>query len=97
MEKEDILRLSTLARIKVSDEEAESLKGDVSAVLEYVSVVNDITAEAGVTKEVGAVYNVFREDEITVEPNTHTEDLLAEAPETKGRYLAVKKILNTED
>lgn len=96
MEKEDILHLGNLARIKISDEEAESLKGDITSVLEYVSVVNDIAAAADMTKQVGAVYNVFREDEITVEPESFTEDILAEAPERKGRFVAVKKILNTD-
>lgn len=96
MNKEDILRLGNLARIKISDEEAEALKGDVTAVLEYVSVVNDIAASSDLTKEVGAVYNVFREDVVTVAPGAHTEDLLAEAPDRKGQYVSVKKILNTD-
>lgn len=96
MEKEDILHLGNLARIKISDDEAEALRGDITAVLEYVSVVNDIAAEADLTKEVGAVYNVFREDKVTVAPGAHTDDLLAEAPATKGRFLSVKKILNTD-
>lgn len=96
MEKEDILHLGNLARIKISDEEAEALRDDISSVLSYVSVVNDIAAEADVTKEVGAVYNAFRADEVTVEPDAHTEDLLNEAPETKGRFLTVKKILNID-
>jgi aspartyl/glutamyl-tRNA(Asn/Gln) amidotransferase C subunit len=96
MNKDDILRLGTLARIKISDEEAEALKGDITAVLEYVSVVNDIAASSDLTKEVGVVYNVFREDVVTVAPGTHTEDLLAEAPARKGQYVSVKKILNTD-
>lgn len=96
MEKKDILHLGNLARIKISDEEAESLKDDITAVLKYVSVVNDIAADSDLTKKTGAVYNVFREDEITTPANTHTENLLREAPETKGRYLSVKKILNTD-
>tara|TARA_B100000745_G_scaffold273804_1_gene202381 strand:+ start:489 stop:779 length:291 start_codon:yes stop_codon:yes gene_type:complete len=96
MEKQDILHLANLARIKISDDEVEALRTDITSVLEYVSVVNDIAAEADLTKEVGAVYNVFREDAVTVEPNAHTEDLLAEAPATKGRFLAVKKILSND-
>jgi len=96
MEKEDILHLGNLARIKISDEEAEALRSDSANVLSYVSVVNDIATEADVTKEVGAVYNAFRDDEVTVEPDAHTEDLLNEAPAKKGRFLAVKKILNTD-
>jgi len=90
------MKLGTLSRVRITDEEAESLGTDIDAVLEYVSVVNEITADEGVTKKVGAVYNVFREDEVTVEPGVHSDDLLAEAPETKGRFLKVKKILTTQ-
>ena len=96
MNKDDILRLGELSRIRISDQEAESLGKDIDAVLEYVSVVNEITAEEGMTKKVGAVYNVFREDEVTVEAGSHTEALMAEAPQVKKDRLVVKKILNTD-
>lgn len=95
MKKEDILHLGKLSRIKISDDEAEKLLGDIDAVLSYVSVIDEITADTGVTKKVGAVYNVFREDVVTVEAHEHTETLLAEAPKRKGQHLAVKKILST--
>ena len=96
MNKEEILKLGTMARIAISDDEATALSADVESVLKYVSVVNEITAEEGVTKKVGAVYNVFREDEITVEPGSHTEALMAEAPKVRKERLEVKKILNTD-
>jgi len=96
MNKDDILHLGELARIRISDQEAESLSTDIDAVLAYVSVVNEITAEEGMTKKVGAVYNVFREDKVTVEPGSHTQALMAEAPHVKKDRLMVKKILNTD-
>ncbi|MFT7507728.1 MAG: aspartyl/glutamyl-tRNA(Asn/Gln) amidotransferase C subunit [Acidimicrobiales bacterium] len=96
MKKEEILRLGSLARIRISDDEAMALGNDIDAVLEYVSVVNEITEEEGVTKKVGVVYNVFREDEVTVEPGSFTEALLAEAPSVRKERLEVKKILNTD-
>ena len=96
MNKDEILKLGSMARIAISDDEAKELGGDIEAVLEYVSVINEITAEAGVTKKAGAVYNVFREDEITVEPGSHTEALMAEAPKVRKGRLEVKKILNTD-
>ncbi len=96
MNKEDIFHLSTLARIEISEEEAVSLGEDIDAVLAYVSVVNEITAESGAPKKVGAVYNVFREDEVTVEPGSCTEVLMAEAPAVKNDRLLVKQILNAD-
>jgi len=96
MNKADILKLGSMARIAITDDEAEALGKDVKSVLQYVSVINEITAKEGVTKKVGAVYNVFRADEVTVEPGSHTEALMAEAPHVKKGRLEVKKILNTD-
>ena len=96
MNKEEILKLGNMARIAITDEEASALSTDIDSVLSYISTINEITAEEGITKKVGAVYNVFREDEITVEPGSHTEALMAEVPKVRKGRLEVKKILNTD-
>jgi aspartyl-tRNA(Asn)/glutamyl-tRNA(Gln) amidotransferase subunit C len=96
MEKEDILHLATLSRIQISDAEAESFRGEVASVLEYVSAVESITADSGITKKTGPVFNVFRADEVKNKPDEYTEALLAEAPKRKGRHLQVKKILQMD-
>ncbi len=94
MEKEDILHLGRLARISISEEEAESLMKDIPSVLEYVSTVNEIAAMP--VKEPGPVHNVFRADEPTTEPGVYRDALLAEAPASDRNMLVVKKILDTE-
>ncbi len=96
MNKEEILKLGNMARIAITDDEAEALSDDIDAVLSYVGVVNEITADVAVTKKVGAVHNVFREDEVTVEPGSYTKVLMAEAPKVRKERLEVKKILNTD-
>lgn len=96
MEKKDILHLATLSRISISNDEAETLKKDIESVLEYVSIVDTITAVAGLTKKVGARYNVFRDDEVTNKGGAYTDALLKEAPSVKGRHLQVKKILQMD-
>lgn len=96
MEKKDILHLANLARIRISDEEAQVLQKDIESVLAYVSAVNDITADVSLTKKVGARYNIFREDEVTNAADEYTDALLKEAPATSGRHLTVKKILQTD-
>lgn len=94
MQKEDIAHLARLARIKVTDEEIPALVKDMEAILDYVKVVDDIAAED--IKKAGVVRNVFREDEVTCEPGSYTEALLAEMPDRDGQYLKVKKILNND-
>ncbi|MEX0930840.1 MAG: Asp-tRNA(Asn)/Glu-tRNA(Gln) amidotransferase subunit GatC [Candidatus Paceibacterota bacterium] len=96
MTKEEILHLSSLARIKLTNEEVATLKTDIPNILDYVSAVNTIVADTAITKDIGVLHNVFREDIITNEAETYTEELLKEMPAKKGRYLKVKKILNPD-
>lgn len=97
MTKEEILHLGTLARIRLTDAEADSLRGDISSILEYVSAIDAIVADTTLTKRVGARFNIFRADEVTNEPGEYTEALMAEMPEMEGRYLKVRRILNPDN
>jgi aspartyl-tRNA(Asn)/glutamyl-tRNA(Gln) amidotransferase subunit C len=98
MKKAEIEHLASLARIRLSEAELESFESELSSIMTYVSTVSDIVAdEADNEPAVGAVYNVLRKDEIINEPNQFSEDILREMPERDGRYLQVKKILQTED
>lgn len=98
MKQEEILHLASLARIKLTDEELSSLETELPKILDYVSVVSDIVADESDAKpEVGARYNVFREDEVTNEPGEYTKDMMNEMPATENGFMKVKKILQTED
>ncbi len=97
MTKEEILHLGTLSRIKLTDEEAEKLHTEIDSILEYVGQINNIVAKGNLTKKVGPVFNVFREDEVTNEPGEYTQDLVEAFPKRDGDYLKVKKILNPDN
>jgi len=97
MKKEDIQHLATLARIKLADEEADMLAGDITEILQYVQTIEEITETANLEKKVGVVNTVLREDGEPHEGGKYTEDLLAEAPERDRNYIKVKKILGGED
>lgn len=97
MTKEEILHLGTLSRIKLTDAEADELKGDISNILEYVSAIDAIVADTALTKQVGARSNIFRTDEVTNAPGEYTDAIMAEMPETQGKYLKVKRILNPDN
>lgn len=98
MKREDIEHLALLARIKLTEEEKESMGEELSSIVSYVSTVSDIVSDdTSATPEVGPRYNVFRKDEITNQADEYTEDILAEMPATDGRFLQVKKILKTEE
>lgn len=96
MEKKDISHLANLARIKLSDDEMTGLAEDITNILGYISVINDIVP-SNQAKKVGAIHNVMREDSDPHEAGVYTEDLLNEAPDRVGQYVRVKKILGNPD
>lgn len=98
MKREDIAHLATLARIALTEEELTLLEGELSSIVSYVSVITDIAgSEADTTPQLGARFNVFREDEVTNKPGEYTDALLAEMPYIDGKFMKVKKILGGID
>ncbi len=95
MKKEDIKHLAALSRLRLDDDELGKLEEELSSIVEYVSIVNDIAGEEA-SPEVGVRYNIFRKDEVTNKPDQFTDDILREMPKTDGRYMEVKKILKTD-
>ena len=98
MKREDIEHLARLARIRLTEKEMTDLPDQLTSIMSYVSTVSEITADDAIEgPQVGARFNVFRQDEITNKPDEFTKDIIAEMPSAKGRYLSVKKILNIEE
>ncbi len=96
MDQAEIEKLGELARVALTPEEVAKLSTEIPSILEYVSAINTIAAGDTSTKQVGARFNVLRDDVVTNEPETHTDALLAEMPSTDGRYMKVKKILQQD-
>ncbi len=98
MTREEILTLAALARIELTEEEIQRFTTELSAILSYVGAIEALAAgkETDSRPRVGDRYNVFRPDEVTEERDEHTATLLAEMPKTEGRFMVVKKILQTD-
>lgn len=92
IDKKDIEKLASLARLKVSDNLKESLATSIESILGYVGQVTSISETVDV--ELPLVRNVMREDEVRHAPHEFSEDLLALAPHRDGEYVEVKKILS---
>lgn len=97
MEHTDVTQLGALARIALTDEEVAAFQSEMDEILTYVSAVNGITADAGITKQTGAVKNVMRKDVVTNPSGSCADALIAAMPDTKGRHLRVPRILTQDD
>ncbi|NBD73685.1 Asp-tRNA(Asn)/Glu-tRNA(Gln) amidotransferase subunit GatC [Patescibacteria group bacterium] len=94
---EEIRTLARLARIEVAEAELPTLREELSAILGYVSELNELAGGGAADEhEVDLVYNVLREDTDPTEPGTHTEQLLAQVARRKGDHLSVTKIIQND-
>ncbi len=89
--KEDIKNLADLARIQISDKEAESLTREMDSILGYVGQIKEATGDT--EKMLPKLRNIMREDISTNAPKQYAEKLLKNAPSREKNYLKVKKIL----
>ena len=88
-----MLDLVKLARIKISDVEAESLSHEFDSILDYVGQIKNAGFKINDLGFKNEVRNIMREDSVGHESGIYTEKILNEAPERKGNYIKVKKIL----
>ncbi|MBS0207006.1 MAG: Asp-tRNA(Asn)/Glu-tRNA(Gln) amidotransferase subunit GatC [Planctomycetes bacterium] len=90
---EHVRKVAALARLRVSDAEVESLLGDLTSILEYVDVLNEVDT-TGVQPMVHAVelHDVMRDDMIVA--SLPRADALKNAPRTDGTYFLVPTIID---
>lgn len=87
----ELEHLAGLARIKLSDEDKQSLLKEFDSILNYVDQLKKVQVSIDAEGRVGAVKNVMREDKAKTFEDR--EDLLSGAPDRVGDYIAVKKII----
>ena len=89
---ETVRRMARLARIKVGDEEAERLKGELNAILGFVEKLGSVDVD-GVEPMTAAVNADLRRREDAVTDGHCREKVLANAPETDEGYFVVPKVV----
>lgn len=90
---QDVEKLATLARIKLTDADKESLTKEFGSILAYVDQLKKADVKLDAEGRVGSVKNVMRPDESIDTTASDREALLAEAPHREGDFVAVKKII----
>lgn len=95
MDKDKVLKLAELSRIKISEAEADNLSHEFEAILDYVGEVKDVSSshKSALTPENFTIRNSMREDSEPHASGLYTEKILTQAPSREGDYIKVKKIL----
>lgn len=83
IDREQVLHVARLARLRLTDDEIERMTGELSTVLDHIEKIGELDLD-GVepTAHVVALENVLRPDE--PRPSLPRDVALAEAPDTDG-------------
>lgn len=89
---QDVEHVASLARLRFSDEEKETLRVQLNRILEYMEQLNrlDTTAVEPLSRVV-EVSNVFRDDRPS--PGVSRDDALRNAPARTGEFFKVPKVI----
>lgn len=95
--KEEVKKIATLARIKLSEDEEKSLQKDLSSILDYVGTLNEVdTLAVKPQSHAIDILNIVREDEIIEKDSAQEETaalIVKSAPDHDNGYIKVKAIL----
>lgn len=90
--REEVLHVARLARLSMPEAEAECLRGQISAILDYVKQLERIdTRDVLPTSHAVEMGTPFRDD--VVEPFGGKEALLANAPDRQNDFFRVPRII----
>lgn len=95
--KEEVQRIANLARIRVNEKELKQFQQDLSEVLDYFAVLQNVdTSGVAATTHSIALENVQREDKALPSNPKLIEKLTNLFPVTKEGFLKVKAIFSSK-
>lgn len=87
-----VRRIARLARIAVSEEEAERLKDELSAILAWVEELNEVDTE-GVEPMVSVIPMEMKKRADVVTDGDYADDIVANAPAAQDHFFVVPKVV----
>ncbi len=92
VDKDTVKRVAKLARINVSDTEAEGLKSELNTILGFVEQLNEVDIE-GVEPMVSVTPMVMKKRDDEVTDGKKAGDIVANAPLTEDHYFLVPTVV----
>jgi aspartyl-tRNA(Asn)/glutamyl-tRNA(Gln) amidotransferase subunit C len=88
IDREQVLHVARLARLRLTDDEVERMTGDMSSILDHIEKISELDLDdVEPTSHVVALENVLRPDE--PRPSLPREVALESAPDTDGEGFRV--------
>lgn len=92
IDREQIKKIADMARLSIDEAYMDNLAADFDAILNYIDQISSVDV-GDISDFQPRVKNVMREDDNEYEAGVYTDDIMANAPDTKDGYIKVKKVL----
>ena len=86
-----IRRIAGLARIRVEDDQVETLQAELNSILGWIEQLNEVNVD-GVDPLTGAAMALKMRDDIVTDGG-YPDKVLANAPDRIGAFYAVPKVV----
>lgn len=91
---QQVQHTSDLAQLNLSDEEIAKFQKQLSSILEYVGLLEEVdTTDVEPTAQTAGLKNVYREDKSSKEQCLTQKEVLANAPEKQDGLIKTASVL----
>jgi aspartyl-tRNA(Asn)/glutamyl-tRNA(Gln) amidotransferase subunit C len=87
-----VKRVARLARIAVSEEEAERMTGELNGILGFVAQLDEVNVD-GVEPLTSIIPMALRRRDDVVTDGAKVEDIIANAPQSEENFFVVPKVV----
>ncbi|HEX2942695.1 MAG TPA: Asp-tRNA(Asn)/Glu-tRNA(Gln) amidotransferase subunit GatC [Rhodopila sp.] len=87
-----IRRIAALARIRVEDDQVESLRTELNGILGWIEQLNEVNVD-GIEPLAGAAAMAAKMRDDVVTDGGKADQILSNAPERIGNFFAVPKVV----
>ena len=92
VELDTVKRVAKLARISVSDEQAQKMQGDLNTILGFVDQLNEVDVE-GVEPMTSVIDVKMKKRQDIVNDGYKADDIVANAPASEDNFFMVAKVI----
>ncbi len=87
-----VKRVARLARIAVSEEDAERMTGELNGILGFVAQLDEVNVD-GVEPLTSIIPMALRRREDAVTDGAKAQDIIANAPQSEENFFVVPKVV----
>ncbi len=89
---DQIKKVANMSRLRIDEGELAGFAADFDAIINYIDQISSVDV-GDISSFQSRTKNVMREDDNAYEVGEFSDDILANAPDTKDGYIKVNKVL----